>query len=52
MKTEREKTLFVEERTEGRQDGDCRASSSAGKNALSSRWWAKGADYIPVGRAA
>lgn len=52
LKSEREKTLFVEKRTEGRQDGDCRASSSAGKNALSSRWWEKGDDYIPVGRTA
>lgn len=52
MKSEREKMLFVEKRTEGRQGGDCRASSSAGKNAPSSRWWKKGADYIPVGKTA
>lgn len=31
--------LFAEERTEGKQDRDCRASSSAGKDALTSRWW-------------
>lgn len=44
--------LFVEKRTEGRQDGDCRVSSSAGKNVPSSRWWEKGDDYVPVGRTA
>jgi len=52
MKPEREKMLFVEKKPEGRKDGDCRARSSAGKNSLSSGWWEKGADCIPVGKTA
>lgn len=47
----RKSSLWRKEQKASRM-GNCRASSSAGKNVLSSRWWEKGADYIPVGRTA